>query len=188
MSTSSEAETQLEARNAGTVARLIVAADAFLWMGFVFAYFYLRTLNSNGDFNPPGQNPSGTMGTISLVVGVLAVAAIAVAVNRTKAGGGAAFRGTAAICLALVVALLVLQGIQLFDPGFAPANGGGFGSIFIGFTAFYFLHLIGALYWLETLVVQRGGPTAAQAGSFALVWYFLVAVFAVFWLLFYVVA
>jgi heme/copper-type cytochrome/quinol oxidase subunit 3 len=184
----SDAEIQLEARNANTVGRLIVAADAFLWMGFVFAYFYLRTLNSNGDFNPPGQNPSGTMGTISLVVGLLVVAAIAVAGTRVKAAGSAAYRGVAGIGLLLMVVFFVLQGIQLFDPGFAPANGGGFGAVFIGFTAAYFVHLIGALYWLETLVVQRGGPTAAQASSFALVWYFLVAVFAVFWLLFYVVA
>jgi heme/copper-type cytochrome/quinol oxidase subunit 3 len=184
----SDAEIQLEARNASTVARLIVAADAFLWMGFVFAYFYLRTLNSNGDFNPPGQNPSGTMGTISLVVALLAVAAVAVAGTRIAAGGSTAYRGPAAIGLLLLVVFLVLQGIQLFDPGFSPANGGGFGAVFVGFTAAYFVHLFGGLYWLETLVVQRGGPTASQASSFALVWYFLVAVFAIFWLLFYVVA
>jgi heme/copper-type cytochrome/quinol oxidase subunit 3 len=187
MSTS-DAEIQLEARNAGTVGRLIVAADAFLWMGFVFAYFYLRTLNSNGDFNPHGQNPSGTMGTISLVVGVLTAAAIAVAGTRIKAGGAAAYRGPAAVGLLLLVVFTVLQGIQLFDPGFSPANGGGFGAVFVGFTVAYFVHLVGGLYWLETLVVERGGPTVARAGSFAIVWYFLVAVFAVFWLLFYVVA
>jgi len=187
MSTS-DAEIQLEARNAGTVARLIVAADVFLWMGFLFAYFYLRTLNSNGDFNPHGQNPSGTMGTISLVVAVLSAAAVAVAGNRIKAAGSTAYRGAAGIGLLLLVVFLVLQGIQLFDPGFAPANGGGFGAVFIGFTAAYVVHLVGGLYWLETLVVQRGGPAASQASSFALVWYFLVAVFAVFWLLFYVVA
>ena len=187
MSTS-DAEIQLEARNAGTVSRLIIAADAFLWMGFVFAYFYLRTLNSNGDFNPHGQNPSGTMGTISLVVAVLTAGAIAGAATRIKAGGRAANRGPAAVGLLLLVVLTVLQGIQLFNPGFSPANGGGFGAIFVGFTVAYFVHLIGALYWLETLVVERGGPTVARAGSFAIVWYFLVAVFAVFWLLFYVVA
>ena len=187
MSTS-DAEIQLEARNAGTVARLIVAADAFLWMGFVFAYFYLRTLNSNGDFNPPGQNPSGTMGTISLVVGLLTAGAVALAVTRLKAGGAAGFRAPAAAALVLLLVFLVLQGIQLFDPGFSPGNGGGFGAVFIGFTAAYFVHLIGGAYWLETLVVERGGPVAARASSFALVWYFLVAVFAVFWLLFYVVA
>lgn len=183
-----DAEIQLEARNAATVGRLVVAADVFLWMGFVFAYFYLRTLNSNGDFNPPGQNPSGTMGTISLVVALLGVAAVAVAGTRIAGGGRTAYRGPAAVGLLLMAVFFVLQGIQLFDPGFSPANGGGFGAVFIGFTAAYVVHLLGALYWLETLVVERGGPTAARAGSFALVWYFLVAVFAVFWLLFYVVA
>ncbi len=128
------------------------------------------------------------MGTISLVVAVLSAAAVAVAGNRIKAAGSAAYRGAAGIGLLLLVVFLVLQGIQLFDPGFAPANGGGFGAVFIGFTAAYVVHLVGGLYWLETLVVQRGGPAASQASSFALVWYFLVAVFAVFWLLFYVVA
>ncbi|MDX6579505.1 MAG: hypothetical protein QOJ47_1054, partial [Gaiellales bacterium] len=55
-----------------------------------------------------------------------------------------------------VLLLLVAQGWQLFDPGFSPYHGGAYGSIFVGFTATLFAHLIGATYWLETVVVSSG--------------------------------
>ena len=40
-------------------ARLFVAADAFFFLGFLFAYLYLRALNSNGLWHPPHIHPSG---------------------------------------------------------------------------------------------------------------------------------
>ena len=36
-------------------ARLFVAADAFFFLGFLFAYLYLRALNSNGLWHPPAH-------------------------------------------------------------------------------------------------------------------------------------
>ncbi|MGZ4481643.1 MAG: hypothetical protein ACXVY5_05510, partial [Gaiellales bacterium] len=179
---------ELEARNQSTAGRLFVAADAFLFLGFLFAYFYLRTLNSNGNWNPPGQDPSTIMGIVSLVLAVASAAAFAFAVQRLRTGGAAAFRPPALAALALAVALTVAQGVQLFAPGFSPNHGGGFGAVFIGFTAVYAVHLLGALYWLETLVVEQGGgPGQARAAAFALTWYYMVAVYAIFFLLFYVV-
>src|SRR6478735_3113186 len=95
-------------------ARLFVAADAFFFLGFLFAYLYLRALNSNGLWHPPHTNPSGALATVSLV---------------------AALWG----------------GVQLFDPGFAPAHGGGYGAVFVGFTAGLTVHLLGAASWLATI-------------------------------------
>ncbi len=178
----------IEARDAAASARMLVAGDAFLFLGFLFAYFYLRTLNSNGNWNPPGQDPSTIMGIVCLVLAVASAAAFAFAVQRLGTGGAAAFRPPALAALALAVALTVAQGVQLFAPGFSPNHGGGFGAVFIGFTAVYTVHLLGALYWLETLVVERGGgPGQARAAAFALTWYYMVAVYAIFFLLFYVV-
>ena len=134
----------LEARNQSTAGRLFVAADAFLFLGFLFAYLYLRTLNNNDMWNPHGQNPSGTDGR-----------------RRARArgrhrGAAARRRGAADVVRAgrvprtcrrgVVVALVatMLSGSQLFRPGFSPSHAGGFGSVFIGFTAFYFVHLAAA--------------------------------------------
>jgi heme/copper-type cytochrome/quinol oxidase subunit 3 len=182
------AETELQAQNISTATRLFVAADAFLFLGFVFAYLYLRTLDNNGMWNPPGQNPSGPMGVAVLVLVVVAAAVLHLASGRIGAGGPAAFRAPAAAALAIAVAATVLCAVQLFRPGLSPSHAGGLGSVFVGFTATYLVHLFGGLYWLETLVVQqpndrlRGGAPACL-----LFWWSLAVVLAIFSVLFYLV-
>jgi heme/copper-type cytochrome/quinol oxidase subunit 3 len=179
---------ELEARNQSTAGRLFVAADAFLFLGFLFAYLYLRTLNNNGMWNPHGQNPSGPMGVAVLVLVVAAAALIHLSSSRMAASGPAAFRAPAAAALAVSLVALVLVGSQVFRPGFSPSHSGGFGSVFIGFTAFYLVHVAGGVYWLETLVVQR--PSDVLRGSVPpclLYWWFLAVVLAIFTVLFYLV-
>src|SRR5256885_15586499 len=80
----------LDIRDQSTAGRLFVAADAFLFLGFLFAYLYLRTLNNHGLWNPPGQNPSGTMGVVVLVLVVATAALLHVGVSRTASAGAAA--------------------------------------------------------------------------------------------------
>ena len=179
---------ELHARNQSTAGRLFVAADAFLFLGFLFAYLYLRTLNDNGLWNPPGQNPSGTMGVVVLVLVVVTAALIHVASRRLAAAGPAAFRAPAAAALLVGLVATVLAGSQLFRPGFSPTHAGGFGSVFIGFMAFYVVHLIGGLYWIEVQVVQRPSDVLrASIPPCLLFWWFLAIVLAIFSVLFYVV-
>ena len=178
----------LEARNQSTAGRLFVAADAFLFLGFLFAYLYLRALNNNNLWNPHGQNPSGTMGAVVLILVVVAAALVHVASGRMTAAGPAAFRAPGAAALAVALAATVLAGTQLLRPGLSPSPAGGFGSVFIGFMAFYCVHLIGGLYWLETQIVQR--PSEILRGSVPpclLYWWYLAVVLAIFSVLFYVV-
>jgi len=127
---------ELHARNQSTAGRLFVAADAFLFLGFLFAYLYLRTLNNHGLWNPPGQNPSGAMGAVVLVLVIVTAALIHVASRRLAAAGPAAFRAPAAAALLVGLVAMLLAGSQLFRPGFSPSHAGGFGSVFIGFIAF----------------------------------------------------
>jgi heme/copper-type cytochrome/quinol oxidase subunit 3 len=179
---------ELEARNQSTAGRLFVAADAFLFLGFLFAYLYLRTLNNNDMWNPHGQNPSGTMGIVVLVLVVVTAALLQVGAGRMASAGVAAFRAPAAAALAVGLVATVLAGSQVFRPGFSPSHAGGFGSVFIGFIAFYFVHLIGGVYWLETQIVQR--PSEILRGSVPpclLYWWFLAVVLAIFSVLFYLV-
>ena len=39
-------------------ARLFVAADAFVFLAFLFGYLYLRSLNQHGLWRPPHTDPS----------------------------------------------------------------------------------------------------------------------------------
>jgi heme/copper-type cytochrome/quinol oxidase subunit 3 len=178
----------LEARNQSTAGRLFVAADAFLFLGFVFAYLYLRALDNHGMWNPPGQNPSGAMGAVVLVLVIATAALVHLASQRMSASGPAAFRAPAAAALVVSLAALVLVGSQVFRPGFSPSHSGGFGSVFIGFIAFYLVHVAGGVYWLEIQVVQR--PSEVLRSSLPpclLYWWFLAVVLAIFSVLFYLI-
>ena len=179
---------ELEARNQSTAGRLFVAADAFLFLGFLFAYLYLRALNNNGAWNPHGQNPSGTMGVVVLVLVCVTAVLVQAAAGRLGSAGPAAFRAPAAAALLVALVATVLAGTQLFRPGFSPSHAGGFGSVFVGFMAFYVVHMIGGLYWLETQVVQRPGEALrATVPPCLLYWWFLAVVLAIFSVLFYLV-
>jgi heme/copper-type cytochrome/quinol oxidase subunit 3 len=179
---------ELEARNQSTAGRLFVAADAFLFLGFLFAYLYLRALNNNGMWNPKGENPSGAMGVTVLVAVAVAAVLLTVAGRRMAAAGPAAYRPPAAAALVVGLVATLLAGSQVFRPGFSLSHAGAIGSVFVGFMACYFVHLLGGVYWVETQVVQRPDEALRGAAPPALLfWWFLAVVLAIFSVLFYVV-
>ena len=127
--------------------RLLVAAEAFFFLGFLFAYLYLRALDSNGNWHPPHTDPSIALGTVSLV-------AIVAAALVLRFGAEQQLRTATTLALALSLVATACWGIQLFDPGFSPVHAGGFGAVFVGFAAAFTAHLLGAVYWLETIAVD----------------------------------
>lgn len=136
--------------------RLFVAADAFFFLGFFFAYLYLRALDSNLHWHPSGTDPSQALGTVLVACVILAAGAL-------RYGADRGMRPANVAAVALVLVAFVCQGVQLFNPGFSPSYGGGYGAVFVGYSAAMFAHLLGALYWLETLVVDRESSVAARA-------------------------
>jgi heme/copper-type cytochrome/quinol oxidase subunit 3 len=191
----------LEARplNLRLGARLFVAADAFVFLAFLFAYLYLRSLNQHGLWRPPHTSPSLALGLVTLVAVVGSAAAFVAALRALRAGRPRNWRAGAGLSLAFVLAAVAAQGWQLFDPGFSPYHAGAFGSVFVGFTATLFVHLLGATYWLETIVASSGAfhreragvaqpsllyePAASAYGTFAL---FLAGVEVVAFVLIYI--
>ena len=166
-------------------ARLFLAADAFLFLAFLFAYLYLRALDSNGMWHPSGIDPSLGLGIATTVI--VAATAVVAYLGRRRPGTQLGW----VVVGGLAVAAL-LAAIQLFDPGFSPSVSGGYGSVFIGFTAVYLVHLLGGLYWAETTVASASrspdaelGPVEAESVSAYLV--FLAAVMVVAFILLYVV-
>jgi heme/copper-type cytochrome/quinol oxidase subunit 3 len=127
--------------------RMLVAADAFFFLGFLFAYLYLRALDSNGNWHPPHTDPSVALGTISLV-------AIVAAALVLRLGAEQRLRQATTVALALTLVATVCWGVQLFNPGFSPIHAGGYGAVFVGFAAGFSAHLLGAVYWLETIAVD----------------------------------
>lgn len=165
-------------------ARLFVAADAFVFLAFLFAYLYLRSLNQHGLWRPPHTSPSLALGVVTLATVVGSAAALMLALRSLRAGRPRNWRAGAGVSLVLLLVAVVAQGWQLVDPGFSPYHAGAFGSVFVGFTATLFIHLLGAGYWLETIVASSGAfqreregvskpsllyePSASAYGTFAL--------------------
>jgi heme/copper-type cytochrome/quinol oxidase subunit 3 len=145
-------------------ARLLVVADAFVFLAFLFAYLYLRSLNQHGLWRPPHTSPSLALGIVTLVALLASSAAFVTALRELRAGHPRTWRIGAGLSLALLLVALVAQGWQLFDPGFSPYHAGAFGSVFVGFTATLFAHLLGAAYWLETIVASSGAFQRERAG------------------------
>jgi heme/copper-type cytochrome/quinol oxidase subunit 3 len=186
---------ELLARDLWTGARLFAAAAAFFFITFIFAFFYLRSLNSNGQWRPHGVNPTTGYGAAVLACIVASVVLYWVAVRMYVE---ARWRMVAALSLGLGLAAAVIQCVEYAAASWGPTNG-GYASVYVGWTGFYLLFLLGALYWMETLVAEsyrdrRGGQEAearavvrrANAEALSLFWAFLglveVAAFVVLYL------
>jgi heme/copper-type cytochrome/quinol oxidase subunit 3 len=127
-------------------ARQLCGAAAFFFMAFVFAYFYLRSLDTHKDWKIGSVNPPIGFGVAIVVALLLSAAALRMAATqserRVAVGAGA---------LLLVLLAVVLQVIEWTTLGFGPSSG-GYASVYVGWTAFYSVFALLSAYWIETQV------------------------------------
>lgn len=152
---------ELQERNLWAGSRLLVSSTIFLFLPFVFAYVYLASLNTSGLWRPHHlQAPIG-WGIAVLLAVVLTAGLVAWARSELAQGKDASSRRL--LLLALVVGLVgvVLQGVEYATLDFGPEDG-GFASVFVGWSGFYALTVLGAMVWLEILVAStyRNGSSA----------------------------
>jgi heme/copper-type cytochrome/quinol oxidase subunit 3 len=135
--------TDTQPRNLWVSARLGAGAVAFFNLPFVFAYFYLRSLDTKAHWKIGAVHPSSAMG-IAIVVAIALSAAVARASRPRRVQAGAL-----AIVLGLVA--VALQCIEYTTVDFGPASG-GYASVYFGWTAMYAVGVLIAMYWLEVQV------------------------------------
>jgi hypothetical protein len=188
-----------------TGARLAVGALSFGFGAFVFAYFYLRSLNSHGLWYPPHfPGPHLWTGTLIMGLVVLSAALQTLVLQRIKAGSKPAWQAGAAVALALGLGAVGLQIWQLLNLGFMP-GASGFASVFTGFCPVYLVIAFIVMVWLEIMIMRcraipaisfvEQPPTYAEAfavqrfqaalSAFTVVWNYLAVVAIVAWVLFY---
>lgn len=139
-------------------ARVFASGVIFVFGALVFAFLYLRAVNSNDLFRPSHVNPPAGFG-IAILVGVLAAtASFELGRRRLRSGEQKGWMMGSAVALGLAVAVAALQVIEYFALGFKTASG-GYASVFFGWTLLFLLFWLGVVYWIETLVAQtaRGG-------------------------------
>lgn len=144
---------EILSRNLQVGARVMAAAQSFALLTFVFAYLYLRTLNSNGDWRPKHVNPSTGIGVAFVVCLVLCGVAYFGGVRRLGDGTERGWRIAASAALVFGLGAFGLIVAQFASMSFGPTSG-GYASVFVGWNAFYGVNLLLVLVWLETLVAQ----------------------------------
>ena len=102
---------EVGARALYVAARLLAGATTFFFLAFLFAYFYLRSLNENDMWKPAHVKPEPGLGA-AIVACVVVSALLAILAGRQmkrrqRAAGPAA--GAAAVALVLGLAAVVLQ-------------------------------------------------------------------------------
>lgn len=174
-------------------ARLLCGAAAFFFVSFVFAYFYLKSLDVNKGWKIGQVNPS-------LGLGIAIVVALVLSAVLLRAGARQSLGGLALAVGALLLALLavVLQVVQWTTLGFGPASG-GYASVFIGWTSMSALFALICIYWIETQVatvwrarregVGPRGPDLLQAGldACSFFWTFFVGLGLIAFVILYLV-
>jgi len=190
---------------AWTGSRLAIGGLTFLFGSFVFAYFYLRSINSNGRWHGAGFiQPSVATGTIIIALIVISAVINTLVLQRIKAGNKSAWVSGAVVSLVLGLAAVALMVIQLLFLPFWPGSS-GYSSVFVGTYPVYLTVVLAVMIWLETLVMRSRAfpaisfveqpPTFTEAfavqrfqsnlSSFTVVWNYMAGVGVVFWVLFY---
>jgi heme/copper-type cytochrome/quinol oxidase subunit 3 len=163
-------EPQVLARNLASAAHLLASATATFFLGFVFAYFYLRSLNNSGLWHPNHVDPSLTLGTLSTAAWAAGAAVLWLGVLDRRQERRAQWRVKGAVALALGLLAIVLQIVAWLTEGFGPADG-AYASVYLGWTAFIVLFGFGAVFWLETTLAPsiryRNATTASPAPGHA---------------------
>ena len=173
--------------------RLLCGSAAFFFASFVFAYFYLRSLDVHGSWKIGPVHPSIGLGVAIVLALILSGVALRVAVARPALDLRASI---AALALALLA--IVLQVIDWTTLGFGAASG-AYASVFIGWTVLYVVLALGCVYWIETQVATiwrarregpgMGGPAgvATNLEACAFFWMFYVAIGVLAFVILYVV-
>lgn len=163
---------ELLGRNLVSGAYLLASATAFFFLAFLFAYFYLRSLNAGGMWRPKHVDPSLTLGTISMACFVASALLVRLGLADHRGERRPQWRVKGAAALAFGLVGLALQAIEWSTQGFGPADG-GYASVYVGWTGTFFLVAFCALFWLETVLATSfryrrtpgGAPAPGEASG-----------------------
>jgi heme/copper-type cytochrome/quinol oxidase subunit 3 len=193
--------------SAWTGSRLLIGSLSFGFGAFVFAFFYLKSLNSHGLWYPPKfTGPQFGLGTTITVLIVVSALVQWAGLTRIKAAQRSAWLGAATLALVLGVVAVCLMVFQLIDLPFWP-GASGFASVFVGATPVFLFIVLATMVYLEILIMRcraipqisfvEQPPTFAEAfavqrfqaalSGFTLVWNYLAVIAVVVWVLFYLV-
>jgi heme/copper-type cytochrome/quinol oxidase subunit 3 len=154
---------EVTARGLALGARLLCGASTFFFLAFFFAYFYLRSLNQEHMWRPHHVKPEQGLGAAFIACVVISALLAIVASRRMRARSGG-WTGAALVAVLLGLAAVALQCIAYTRQPFGPTDG-AYASVYVGWTAFYMIAVLGAMYWLETHIATEFRARRAPASA-----------------------
>lgn len=183
--------------------RLVMAIFAMAFAALAFAYFYLRSANSDGLWRPHGVTAPPADGAAIVAFTIAAAVASMYGIGRLRRGAMLDWEVAGWVALACGVVAMGLQVWEFTDLGFFPGSS-GYASCFIGWSVLNIGVLFAGSYWSETQLVrhlrlrrarvEEGGDGAASLMpritrinlvSSAHFWVFTAVVGVFFWIFFY---
>jgi heme/copper-type cytochrome/quinol oxidase subunit 3 len=180
---------EVQERNIWLGVRVMAGVTIMFFLAFVFAYFYLRSLNNGGHWRPTGIDPPQGYG--AAIVALFALSAASFAYAGWAARSARTWLPIAGIALALGIAGCVVQGFEYANLGFSPTKG-GYASVFLGWTVLFTAFVLVAMYWVEIVFatgVRHGRrreayvPHGLDAASFY--WALLATIGVIAWVILY---
>jgi len=163
------------ARALSIASKLLAGASTFFFLAFLFAYFYLRSLNQHGWWRPSAEllkeqkevhvslSPDQGLGA-AFIACVLLSAALTIVAGRRMKRESPGWLAPAVTGLVLGLAAIALQCIEYTVQRFGPTDG-AFASVFCTWTAFYLMAVLATMYWLETQIASELRARRAPAAS-----------------------
>lgn len=129
--------------------RLLCGAITFFFVSFVFAYFYLRALNTNHAWTIGPVHPSEGLGVAIVALYLVGAVIYRLAANRAEVDEVVA----GLIVVAFTLLAVALQFFEYTTLDFGAASG-GYAAVFFGWTATYAVAALMGVYWVEVQVAH----------------------------------
>ena len=151
------------ARALSVAARLLAGATTFFFLAFIFAYFYLRSINQEHLWRHGHIDPNQALGA-AMIACVVVSAALAIIAGRQMKAGSRSWLTPSIAAVVLGLAAVALQCIEYTRQHFGPTDG-AFASVFCAWTALYLIAVLATMYWLETQVASEVRARRTPASS-----------------------
>ena len=208
--TSTPEEAEYELRSAvssyWTGGRLLIGMHTFFVASLAFAYFYLRSSNSGDLWRPAHITAPTAVGAAVFAFTAAASIVVVYGSRRFQVGLVTDWQVAAWTAVGSLLGAIGLQIYQYTRFPFFPGSS-GYASTFVGWTVMNLMMLVGALYWIETLVATsirlrhaladgetlatsqspRAQKFRANLESCTAYFQFASAVAVLFWALFYLI-
>jgi heme/copper-type cytochrome/quinol oxidase subunit 3 len=132
--------------------RLLCGAISFFFVSFVFAFFYLKSLDVNHSWKIGTVQPAKGLGITIMALFVVGAVIYRLAAKRVDDFEAATAAGIMVVLFTLAAVALQFFEYTILDFG---ASSGGYASVFFGWTSMYAIVALMGVYWIWIQTASR---------------------------------